>query len=216
MSAFDRSMMSDIASSHVAGSSLPWRRMSGVVRRSALAFASQPYMPFGPRRPWFTRSPARPRTPTICPPATPTSMPHPSEHSTHTDWTHRSGVAVVRSSTRTGHAPVCGVRGPQTSAIASRVWEAVTLLLLLLEALELLLDAGEAGLHLVLAVLGLVAALVDQVGRRHDQHQALEQLRLPVLERPLAEVHDVAAIAEHGRRLALGRLVGDVLPPAED
>src|SRR4051812_19496006 len=190
MSAFDRSMMSDIASSHVAGSSLPWRRMSGVVRRSALAFASQPYMPFGPRRPWFTRSPARPRTPTISPPATPMSMPQPSEHSTQTDWTHRSGVAVVRSSTRTGHAPGWGVRGPQTSAIASRVSDAVTLVALLRQLVQPPLDPREARLHLVLAVLGLVAALVDQVGRRHDHHEELEELRLPVLERPLAEVHD--------------------------
>src|SRR3954471_22262996 len=149
MSAFDRSTMSDIASSHVAGSRRPRRRMSGVVSRSGLAFASQPCMPFGPRRPWLTRSAARPRTPTIWLPATATSMPQPYEHSTQTDWTHRSGVAVVRSSTRAGHAPACGVRGPPMSAMASRVWDAVTLLALLRQLVEALLDALERASSLV-------------------------------------------------------------------
>src|SRR5437868_858394 len=48
--------MRRIASSHVTVSSLPWRRISGCVRRSALAFASQACRPFGPSRPWFTRA----------------------------------------------------------------------------------------------------------------------------------------------------------------
>ena len=35
---------------------LPSRRISGVVSRSGLLFASQPCRPLGPSRPWFTRS----------------------------------------------------------------------------------------------------------------------------------------------------------------
>src|SRR4051794_40729544 len=203
MSAFDRLTMRSIASSHVAGTSRPSRRTSGIVSRSPLWFASQPCIPFGPSRPWLTRSSARPRTPTIRPPATPTSMPQPVEQRTQTDGTQRSTSARVRSSTRTGQAPAsCGVRGPQMSSIAFRVSVIGTSssagllgLLRLVHGVQALFDPLEHRLHLVVAVLRLRAALVDQVGRRDDQDEDLEELRLPVLEGPLAEVDDVAGIA---------------------
>src|SRR5436190_12235376 len=157
-----------------------------------------------------------PRTPTMRPPATPTSLPQPVEHRTQTDRTQRSGAAVVRSSTRTGHSPRWGLRGPQPSSIASRVSVVLTLLAHLRHLVEAALDPLQRRLHLLLAVLGLVASLVDQVGRGDDEDQDLEELRLPVLEGPFAEVDGVPGVAEDGRGLALGRLIGHVLPPAED
>src|SRR3954449_213897 len=220
ISSFDRSTIRPIASSHVVGTSWPLRRIRGIVSRSPLWFASQPWRPFGPSRPWLTRSPARPRTPTMRPAVTPTSIPQPVEHSTQTDGTQRSTSATVRSSTRTGQGPAgWGVRGPQMSSMLLRLSVTSACLPLDLDVLQLvepLLDPLEHRLHLLVAVLRLRAALVDQVGRGDDQEEDLEELRLPVLERPLAEVDDVATPAEHRRVLALGRLVGDVLPPAED
>jgi predicted Zn-dependent protease len=48
------------------------------------------------------------------------SMPHPVEHSTHTDWIQRSGVSRVRSSTRAGQRARYGVRAAQMSVMLSR------------------------------------------------------------------------------------------------
>ena len=76
-----------IASSQEAGCMSPSRLMSGVVKRSALLLDSQPCRPFGPSRPLFTRSTARPRTPTILPSLTPISSAHPLEQSTQADCT---------------------------------------------------------------------------------------------------------------------------------
>src|SRR4051794_31328172 len=45
---------------------------------------------------------------------------------THADWAQRSGLSTVCSSTRTGHVPAWGVRGPQMSRVASRSLTAVT------------------------------------------------------------------------------------------
>src|SRR4051794_4788198 len=220
MSSFDRATIRSIASSQVAGTSRPSRRTSGIVRRSALAFASQPWRPFGPSRPWFTRSSPRPRTPTMRPPATPMSMPQPVEQRTQTEETHRSTSATVRASTRTGQEPAaCGVRGPQMSSMLFRVSATSACLPLpwgLVERVQLPLDPAERRLHLVIAVLRLVAALVDEVRRRDDEGEDLQELRLPVLHRPFAEVDDVAVEAPDLWCLTVGDRVCDVLPPAED
>ena len=106
-----------------AGSSAPPRRTSGVVSLSGALFARQPWSPFGPNRPRFTRSPARPRTPTMRPSCTAMSRPQPFEQRTHADGTHdtcfssTSGSSSV--STRTVHSSpgANGVRAPQISAI---------------------------------------------------------------------------------------------------
>src|SRR4029453_4565307 len=66
------------------------------------------------------------------------------------------------------------------------------------------------------ARLGLVASLVVQERGQDDERVDLKELRLPVLEGPLPEVHDVAVPTPEGRHSAVGLLVGDVLPPAED
>src|SRR4051794_33557906 len=84
------------------------------------------------------------------------------------------------------------------------------------EIVDFLLEPLDRGLHLLLAVLRLMAALVDQVRRQDDQEEDLEEFRVPVLERPLPEVDDVAVPAPERGLLPLARLVGGVLPPAED
>jgi len=66
----ERATTAVMAASQSVSTSSPSRRTSGQVSRSAW-FACQPYRPFGPSRPRFTRSSARPRTPTIRPSATP-------------------------------------------------------------------------------------------------------------------------------------------------
>src|ERR1051325_2993524 len=103
-----------IASSQVASRSLPPSRTSGRVSRAALLLACQPCSPLGPSRPLLTRSVLSPRTPTIFPPLTPTSSPHPLEHSTQHDRTPSSGSSATSRSTRPGHLPPPrnGVRGP--------------------------------------------------------------------------------------------------------
>src|SRR6185369_6844319 len=195
-----------------------------------------------PRRPWLTRSSARPRTPTIRPSATPTSRPQPVEQRTHTDGTQRCGASVARSSTRTGQAPWWGVRGPQISSMLSRLSRAATgralnggtsdersstvgrfdsctasiSRFLVCKLLKPLLDATEASLDLLLTVLRLVASLVHEGSGENDQEEDLEKLGLPVLERPLAEIDDETVRAPEGRRAIVLRLIGDVLPPAED
>src|SRR5690606_19741216 len=75
----------------------------------------------------FTRSAARPRTPTIRPPATAMSIASPLECSTEAEGTQRATSASVtpgarKVSTRAGHTTSCGpygVRLPQGSAIRS-------------------------------------------------------------------------------------------------
>ena len=57
----DRSASRPIASSQLASSRTPPRRISGRVSRSGLLFASQPWRPLGPSRPRLTRSEALPR-----------------------------------------------------------------------------------------------------------------------------------------------------------
>ena len=126
--AFDFSTISSIASSQLASCNWPSRRISGRVRRSGLSLATQPCRPLGPRRPLLVASVARPRTPTILSALTPMSRPQPLEHSTHVPRTHRSGVSVTRSSTRTGHScpGPCGVRSPQISLMLLRVSLVIT------------------------------------------------------------------------------------------
>jgi hypothetical protein len=97
------------------------RLISGWVSRSGLSLAIHPCNPFGPKRPLFTRSIARPRIPTMRPSLTPMSRAHPVEQSTHVDCTQRSGCSRSRSSTRTGQMPLWGVRVPHRSLILSRV-----------------------------------------------------------------------------------------------
>lgn len=151
------STIRSIASSHEARSSFPLRRINGYRRRSgwsiethlgpvrtqlagkALDSVWYPLSPFGPRRPLFTRSETRPRTPTTRPSFTPMSRPQPllnhsvrcampsvhgkssDLHSTHALCTHFSGSSVTLLSHLTGHSCLYGVRGPQISAIESRV-----------------------------------------------------------------------------------------------
>jgi len=108
------------------GRSSPFSRNRGEVRRSGWPFACQPNSPLGPRRPRFTRSSSRPRTPTMRPSLTPMSRAQPLEHRTHADCTHpsmSSGLVPCSRATpaRAGHASPRpnGVRGPHGSTIRS-------------------------------------------------------------------------------------------------
>lgn len=84
----------------------PWRT-SGTRSRSGALLACQPKRSLGSRRPWFTRSPARPRTPTMRPSFTAMSRVSPLECRIEALCTHRSTSAPVtpgsrKLSTRTG------------------------------------------------------------------------------------------------------------------
>jgi hypothetical protein len=68
--------------------------------------ACQPYRSFGPGLPWLTGSPARPRTPTMRPSLTATSMASPLECSSEaacTQWSTSDSASpsASRVSTRT-------------------------------------------------------------------------------------------------------------------
>ena len=173
MAAFDRSTMSVIASSQRRRLQ-PARRADERASSAGRGWRSPPSRgaPSGPSRPWFTRSPARPRTPTIRPPATPMSMPQPVEHRTHTDWTHRSGVVggpfVDADGPWARHA-ASGAPRCRRCCPGSRVAAHSLLRRPSPGARAVVSIRCERGLHLVLAVLGFMAALVDQVGGGHDQ-----------------------------------------------
>src|SRR5690242_4340720 len=64
-----------IAESQSVSTSSPLARTSGVDSRSSELLACQPNRPLASSRPWFTRSQARPRTPTIRPALTAISSP---------------------------------------------------------------------------------------------------------------------------------------------
>ncbi|EOD69948.1 hypothetical protein H480_03513 [Amycolatopsis vancoresmycina DSM 44592] len=103
-----RRTIRSIASSQLASASSPFLRTRGVVSRSGDELACQAKRSFGSRRPWLTRSSARPRTPAIRPSLTAMSSPSPLECSTAALRTHRSTSAGRRPparwlSTRTGH-----------------------------------------------------------------------------------------------------------------
>src|SRR3954451_20902124 len=85
-----------------------------------------------------------------------------------------------------------------------------------LELIEALLDPLERRLHLVIAVPGLRTPLVDQEAREHDERRQLEELRLPVLERPLRPDPAVPVVAQERRVRTVLSLLGGVLEPAGD
>ena len=188
---FDRSTMRVIASSQVAGSSRPLapdeRRRQPVGARVRLpavqAFRPQPAV--------VHASPARPRTPTIRPSgdtdveaaarrAQDTAPTGPSARASR--WSARRRERAMRRHAASG-APRCRRCCPGSGrAASSRTRPPFS------SCSSRCSIRCERGLHLVLAVLRFGAALVDEIGRRDDQDQDLEELGLPVLEGPLAEV----------------------------